>query len=789
MFKKFYLEVDMKLHDLKKGIAFVTILFSTLCICTTAHATEDTVNTPITEEPNMQEEQTHQSLTLEAQVLAPQPVYYVDVPSDIHFGTIQTTSDTIQTYQIAVEVNEQTFASSATVTVTSDNTFMLENEQLSQSLPCHNDFPTQIFCSDGTADGTLTIYQEDISQRKAGTYSGTLHFEITYTNQTSENTDQPTSNETTIKAGSVTINTSAFPNATVIGLTAYAQDKKEGAYEFTIATANRTTCQEGIAGIASLIAAGEESGTTQYFDFTLVCNYLNESEILSKTISDLDNHVIEIGIPITTTNVSGITAYRYHQKTPALMQKLTTRPTKNYVDNTYYYDNAKGIVYFYSSQFSVFGIHKTYTTTTTTATTEKTILDVDEKTNFTCKIAMKKSTDFTANSMCNPLFYPKADLVVDGDNTKLTLYVIDPIPNYSAEGTPLKNVTFTYNGSTYAATVHSSDKVIKSFASASGFISTAGNYNSSPITVTLPTDAIKEAEDGKLTCSAYVNAVMKSTQNFYVVLTDFEKGETENANTLTQTVATTKTTKPSWNKGNGNYSLPITAIKEKSNDASMMADYMYPLADFTINGDSYQLTLYIQHTVAGIEAGGPKYLKYETTQATKKEHAITFQGISYDSFTLTLANDIPNPMPVSMYINAMSMEVNARLVFGFDNMTTQQTQGNVVTSAPVASNTTKKSTTNSVSSTLSQEKLTSAKSTAEKQSIVELPTDEPVATTATPTTQDTTTDNQSSTPTSYCLVTDAFDYIYVYIGMTALILLLCLATVIFVHRYRITTFK
>ena len=45
-------------------------------------------------------------------------------------------------------------------------------------------------------------------------------------------------------------------------------------------------------------------------------------------------------------------------------------------------------------------------------------------------------------------------------------------------------------------------------------------------------------------------------------------------------------------------------------------------------------------------------------------------GQIYDSFTFTVSGEVPSPMLVTMLINAMKMEVNARLVFDFDSRTT-----------------------------------------------------------------------------------------------------------------------
>lgn len=148
--------------------------------------------------------------------------------------------------------------------------------------------------------------------------------------------------------------------------------------------------------------------------------------------------------------------------------------------------------------------------------------------SYICDVSMRQGSDFSTESMCNKLFYKKADIVYKDGNATLTLYVIDPIPNYASYGTPLSNINFSYNGSTYSASLNNSAKVAKSFDVAQGFIPEAGNYYTSLVTVTLPVKAIEESVNGKLTCSAHIDAVMNITQSFYVVLSNLQKGQTPN---------------------------------------------------------------------------------------------------------------------------------------------------------------------------------------------------------------------------------------------------------------------
>ncbi len=170
---------------------------------------------------------------------------------------------------------------------------------------------------------------------------------------------------------------------------------------------------------------------------------------------------------------------------------------------------------------------------------------------YSCDVSMRKGTDFSSASMCNPLFYPKADIVCKDEKATLTLYVIDPVPNFASVGTPVSNVTFYYKGQSYGASLRNNSKVMKSFSLAPGFIPKAGEYAATPITVEIPMQAIKESLDKKLTCSAYVNAVVQSTQTFYVVLSNLvqvskpeENKPEENGNSNIAKPAAKPVTKP-----------------------------------------------------------------------------------------------------------------------------------------------------------------------------------------------------------------------------------------------------
>ena len=500
--------------------------------------------------------------------------------------------------------------------------------------------------------------------------------------------------DTNDNKGSYRVEKSEVPTAGVTGLKEYAEQQNDGSYTMYIRNADSKRDQEGISEIASLIAAGQASGVASYYEISL--EYHNDTD--KKLITDTGSNVMEIRFPLDASRGKTLSVYRSHEGKAGLMQSLTVRKTSAYVDNTYYADWTGGYLYVYTSRFSVYGIYqsKTDDQTGNNGSGNNSGTGDDSGNNsdsgrrkdgeYTTKVSVRKSDNIKSTSMCAPLFYARSDMKVSGNNTKVTMYVIDPIPKYASEGTPLSNVKVTANGKSYSASVNSRSKVSRYFESSEQFISSAGNYYATPITFTIPTSAVENSADGKVKMSAYVNAVMKSTQEFYLVFSDWKSGETQSSGTATEIDESTTTTETaaesaasntdistaatsSGNVKNGEYLVPVTAFKEKTDEASMMADYMYPKATMKVSGNTTTLTIYVQHTVAGVEDGGPKWISYNGTKAVKVTNAMNVSRISYDSFTFTLNSQVPSPMPVTMYINAMKLEVKARLAFDFSKKT------------------------------------------------------------------------------------------------------------------------
>lgn len=512
--------------------------------------------------------------------------------------------------------------------------------------------------------------------------------------------DHAASDET---AGNYQIEKSEIPSVGVNGLKDYAEKMGDGTYILTIRNAKSSTDAEGISRIAMLAAAGESGGKLSYYDISMACR----TDAETKAVTDLGESVLEIRLPLNAEKGKNLTVYRSHGENVGLMQELSSRRTAGYVDNTYYADWTGGYLYLYTSKFSVYGICQSAagtsgssgTGTGSGSTSSSGSLSGSGSTNtsYTAQLSVRKYDDINSLSMCAPMFYSKADLKVNGDSTKVTIYVINPIPNYAEYGTPLSNIRITANESNYSGSINTKSKVSRYFDSSDQFISESGNYYASPITFTIPTSAVEDSAEGTVKMTAYVNAVMKSTQEFYLVFSDWESGATKSSGKATtiETTGSSETTAASGTSAttasaetsagasenvsdladlsaeiltdkttsDPEYLIPVTAWKEKTNESSMMADYLYPQARMKQSGDTTKLTIYIQHTVAGITGGGPEWISYNGAKAAKQENAVKLGGNSYDSFTFTMSGDVPSTMMVTMYINAMKMEVKARMVF------------------------------------------------------------------------------------------------------------------------------
>ena len=209
-------------------------------------------------------------------------------------------------------------------------------------------------------------------------------------------------------------------------------------------------------------------------------------------------------------------------------------------------------------------------------------------------------------SMCDPLFHRKADVKQRGDMADVTLYVIDPVPAFAGEGTPVKNVKLSRNGKTYDAAVHSGEKVNKYFDERAGFIPKSGEYPATPVTFTVPMEALQKSADGSLMCDAYVSAVMHTDVTFHMVFTDVPGGDIAPLPTPTPTPAPTPLPKPTPSQKPAPSTKPVTPPQDGQMHAtvhmhkkgsmgtlSMCDPLFHRVADIQQNGDQANVTLYV----------------------------------------------------------------------------------------------------------------------------------------------------------------------------------------------------
>ncbi len=236
-----------------------------------------------------------------------------------------------------------------------------------------------------------------------------------------------------------------------------------------------------------------------------------------------------------------------------------------------------------------------------------TVTELNDGT-YTADVTMLQYYNTSLASMCDVLFYNKADIEVSGDNVKLTLYVIDPIPNFASYGTPISDIWFEYGGTEYAATV-SSYSGTKYFDADGSFISDAGNYAVSTLTVTLPKAAILEAYQPSLVCSPYVDAVMMSRQQFYVIL---EVDGVTDGMASSGTGTSGNADEELYTDGElndvsqeGTYRAAVEFKKEMDFASFSMCDTLfYSYSDIIIKDDMATVVLYIIDPIPGYEEYG-----------------------------------------------------------------------------------------------------------------------------------------------------------------------------------------
>lgn len=553
------------MKNIRRGIASALLL--ALCISNSVSAAAAAASpnqTPL--------EESNQSATIQAEVSAATASYYVEIPESMDLGTLDAQKDFEQGYTVRVSMEDK--AETNRVTISADEQFSMsrletETEKTAHSLICHNDFPTKSFTQSGSADGMLTIAKEDIAVAPQGRYSGTLQFRIQYEREPKPTPVVPTDKPSETATPTPTKQPTPTPTATI---------KPVPTSTPTIQPTVKPTVPDSAGNQTTYYKGTVTMRKATDFDTISMCNALFHSnvEIASKDgIATITMYVVnpipqfaDTGVPLKDVNLNYQGSnYAATVKTEKVLKQFHAAP--GFIEKAGEYgaspivvelpmqaieDSKEGklmcsafvdavmkatqeFYVVFDDLVQVEGAEQNRPAPSAKPkptkkpgaspkpgqNADQLTLGNGEKTYYTSTVTMRKATDFSAVSMCNALFYPKTDIIYQGDTAKLTLYVVDPIPKFAESGTPLSDIVFTYQDKTYTATLNASGKTKKDFAQAPGFIETAGAYDASPIEVVLPKQAIQDSVDGKLMCNAYIKAVMNTTQDFYVVLGDLKQ--------------------------------------------------------------------------------------------------------------------------------------------------------------------------------------------------------------------------------------------------------------------------
>ena len=141
-------------------------------------------------------------------------------------------------------------------------------------------------------------------------------------------------------------------------------------------------------------------------------------------------------------------------------------------------------------------------------------------------------------SMCDPIFAHEADVVLTDANAELTVYVAYPVPAFSDQGTDgtIKDVTITIGEDTCNGESDITTKAVKTFDTTGALfgINAGDELSTQAVKFTLPRSAVDSFEEG-LDCSAFVNVVMNTTQNFVVKITNLQAASSGSDATETST--------------------------------------------------------------------------------------------------------------------------------------------------------------------------------------------------------------------------------------------------------------
>ncbi len=145
--------------------------------------------------------------------------------------------------------------------------------------------------------------------------------------------------------------------------------------------------------------------------------------------------------------------------------------------------------------------------------------------NYNGKVTFLHETN-EQNSMCNVLFDHDADIVVKGENAEVKVYAAFPVPAFgdvAPDGT-LKDMVMTLDGVQYKAASDITSKPVREMDETNaGFGVEAGKAIPTQVmTFNIPTAKLDSLATEPAAATAFVNAVMKTTVNFRIKLTDIK---------------------------------------------------------------------------------------------------------------------------------------------------------------------------------------------------------------------------------------------------------------------------
>ena len=546
---KYVKEQDMKINFRKKLIIFTLVALQLISLNITVYSQNTTKNK--TEKTNSAEVKASVTSNSES-------TYSVILPQEIAFEKIELNK--LNKFEYSVSVENKT-PKKGYVEITSNKTssiFNVDNEKY--KIDYTNEFGTQKVRYDKIINSAVVLDENDVKAAISGDYKGVVTFNLKYiyseiTEPTTKPTIEPTIEPTTEPTIEPTIKPTIKPN----GNNTSNPNIANGTYEAPLELRKQANFKElSMADslffdTADIVINGDTAQLTLFVidpipnyetygtpvsdvRFTYNSKVYNASvEATNKEdkfysadgrfLMDDGTHPsskITVNLPVGAIKAGQngdllCTAYVNAVMMSTQSFYILLGETTKTSSNSYDIDSSSGNSSNGSNSNSGSGSTDVGEVQNITLTDNRYIAQVD----------LRRFDDINTFSMSDPLFLDMANIVVEGDKATLYLYIIDPIPNYVKEGTPLKDIVFTYDNVEYPANYAKENGMYGTFDVAAGFINEKGEYPVSTITVTMPKKAFERTQEGTLSCSAFINVVMKSTQQFYVVLNDIKVGTNE----------------------------------------------------------------------------------------------------------------------------------------------------------------------------------------------------------------------------------------------------------------------